>query len=173
VRRYVRRFARSAGLTDWRVAIAVPWLHDSWGIAFLGAYGAFGDDAPVKVNLPPPTTKQVIGPANSGVERPSHELSATPSAGGPQRKRAAIRRRRLPLTTLRCRSYRSFRQLAFAYGVHLQPVAGREGVGVTAPALSGLAVRPEQYRNPRPCQLPWPRVHRQACRVPQDSRLGS
>jgi hypothetical protein len=30
-----------------------PWLHDSWGVAFLAFCSAFGDDVPIKVNLPP------------------------------------------------------------------------------------------------------------------------
>ena len=56
--RYVRRFARSACLGDWRIAMSVPWLHESWGIALLAACGAFGDDAPIQVDLPPPTIRQ-------------------------------------------------------------------------------------------------------------------
>jgi hypothetical protein len=56
--RYVRRFARSAGLSDWRVALEVPWVDASWGIGFLAGCGVFGDDAPIRVNLPPPTIRQ-------------------------------------------------------------------------------------------------------------------
>jgi hypothetical protein len=54
--RYVRWWARAAGLDDWQTASAVPWIVPSWGNAFLAACGVFGDDHPlILLATPPPT----------------------------------------------------------------------------------------------------------------------
>jgi hypothetical protein len=53
VRRYLKWWARFAGISDWGAAAAVPWAHPSWGIALLVACGVFGDDHPYTVQLSP------------------------------------------------------------------------------------------------------------------------
>lgn len=135
----------------------------------------------VRIRFPTPMLLRIDQIANSGrfMDR-SEAIHEPPDMNRQQSRAQAVQQRAsLAAAAKKASSYPasstvipddptlsgSFRQLAFAWRA---PRAS-----VTAPALSGLAVRPEQYRNPRPCQLPWPRVHRQACRVPQDSRLGS
>jgi hypothetical protein len=54
--RYLRWWVRFAELPRWEDAQAVPWVDPSWGIALLLACGVYGDDHPVKVNLPPTPT---------------------------------------------------------------------------------------------------------------------
>jgi len=56
--KYVRRFSRAAGLNDWRAASEVPWADPSWGVAFLAACGAFGDDHPFIIQKPTAVTIQ-------------------------------------------------------------------------------------------------------------------
>jgi hypothetical protein len=51
--RYLKWWARFAGISDWQAAAAVPWAHHSWDMAFLVGCGVFGDDHPFTVELPP------------------------------------------------------------------------------------------------------------------------
>jgi hypothetical protein len=53
VRRYLRRWARYAGITDWRRAIAVPWVDPGCTLGLLAVYGAFGGAHPFAVTTPP------------------------------------------------------------------------------------------------------------------------
>src|SRR5689334_19337505 len=51
--RYLKWWARFAGIGDWQAAAAVPWANSSWGMGLLIACGVFGDDHPFTVTLPP------------------------------------------------------------------------------------------------------------------------
>lgn len=53
VRRFLRWWARFAGIGEWQAAAAVPWLDPSWGVGLLAACGVFGDDRPFVLRLPP------------------------------------------------------------------------------------------------------------------------
>ena len=50
-REYICRWARKAGLSDWRVAIEVPWGKE-WDLALLQLCGVFADDSPITVITP-------------------------------------------------------------------------------------------------------------------------
>jgi hypothetical protein len=49
VRKYIAAWARDAGLSDWRVAVQVPWDESMGSLALLQACGAFGPDSPIIV----------------------------------------------------------------------------------------------------------------------------
>jgi hypothetical protein len=56
VRRYARWWTRFAGISDWRLAMAVRWLDPECTLGLLAVCGAFGDDYPFAVTTPPPAT---------------------------------------------------------------------------------------------------------------------
>ena len=51
VREYIRLWAIDAGLSDWRDAIAIPWV-DATPLGLLQLCGVFAADSPIKVNTP-------------------------------------------------------------------------------------------------------------------------
>ena len=51
-RAYMRAWARHAGISDWRIAMQVPW-EGGLGLALLQMCGVFADDSPIKVNMKP------------------------------------------------------------------------------------------------------------------------
>lgn len=51
-RDYIRQWAHEAGLSDWRVAITVPWDVALGNLGILQLCGVFAADSPIIVNTP-------------------------------------------------------------------------------------------------------------------------